>query len=179
MRVWVVVWLAAALAWAPGSKRMADGKVWTTENLRVASVGSYCYDDREANCRQYGRLYTWESAGRACRSLGTGWRLPTDSDWRGLAKAYGGIFDDSADKGKGAYHALMAGGRSGFEAVLGGGRSENGEYGRFEAHGFYWTASEGEAGNAYYYNFGHGGLALYRQNNGEKDRAFAVRCVRE
>jgi len=42
------------------SKRMADGKQWTTHNLNVNMVPSYCYEDTELNCRQYGRLYTWE-----------------------------------------------------------------------------------------------------------------------
>jgi hypothetical protein len=102
------------------SKRMADGKEWTTANLNVNTSSSYCYDDAERNCRQYGRLYTWESARRACQSLGDGWRLPTDDDWRQMAKRYGGVFDDSADKGRAAFTALMSGGMSGFNAVLGG-----------------------------------------------------------
>jgi uncharacterized protein (TIGR02145 family) len=61
------------------SKRMADGKEWTTHNLDVKIVPSYCYGDTDLNCRRYGRLYTWESAPRACQSLGDGWRLPTDT----------------------------------------------------------------------------------------------------
>ena len=44
------------------SKRMADGKEWTTANLNVNTSSSYCYDNAEPNCRRYGRLYTWESA---------------------------------------------------------------------------------------------------------------------
>ena len=63
------------------SKRMADGKEWTTANLNVNTSSSYCYDDAELNCRRYGRLYTWESAQRGCQSLGGGWRLPTDDEW--------------------------------------------------------------------------------------------------
>jgi hypothetical protein len=43
-------------------KRMADGKDWTTQNLNVETVSSYCYGDAETSCLQYGRLYTWESA---------------------------------------------------------------------------------------------------------------------
>jgi len=53
---------------ASGSaKRMADGKQWTTGNLNVTTVPSYCFDDAEQNCHQYGRLYTWSAAdqGRA------------------------------------------------------------------------------------------------------------------
>lgn len=97
-----------------------------------------------------------------------------------MAKYYGGIFEDSGDGGKGAYKALLIGGNSGFNALLGGGRSGDGQYARLEAHGFYWTASEGgDPAGAWFYNFGHGGLALYRQSGGEKQRAFSVRCVRE
>ena len=33
------------------SKRMADGKEWTTANLNVSTSSSYCYEDAEPNCR--------------------------------------------------------------------------------------------------------------------------------
>jgi uncharacterized protein (TIGR02145 family) len=167
----------SAFVYSP--KRMADGKQWTTRNLDVRIEPSYCYDGAEQNCRRYGRLYTWESAQRACQSLGDQWRLPTDEEWRQMAKRYGGVSQDAEDKGKAAFQALMAGGSSGFNAVLGGGRSEDGQYARLEAHGFYWTASENGPANGYFYNFGQGGLALHRQDGGEKPRAFSVRCVRE
>ncbi len=160
-------------------KRMADGKQWTTHNLNIETVASYCYEDAERNCRQYGRLYTWESARRGCESLGDGWRLPTDDEWRQLAKKYGGVSQDSNEGGKAAYNALLIGGDSGFNALLGGGRGEDGQYARLEAHGFYWTASETGPGSACFYNFSTGGLALHRQTGGEKQRAYSVRCVRE
>jgi uncharacterized protein (TIGR02145 family) len=162
------------------SKRMADGKWWMTENLNVYTAPSYCYEDAELYCRRYGRLYTWESARRGCESLGDGWRLPTDGEWRQMAKLYGGVSADSDDRGKAAYKALLVGGSSGFNALLGGGRSDDGQYARLEAHGFYWTASEIDAATGWFYNFGRGGQALHRQNDGEKKQAaFSVRCVRD
>jgi uncharacterized protein (TIGR02145 family) len=160
------------------SGRMADGKEWTTANLNVSASPSYCYDDAEPNCRRYGRLYTWESAQRVCQSLGDGWRLPTDDEWRQMARRYGGVSADSADKGRAAFAALLSGGTSGFNAVLGGNRSD-GQYARLEAHGFYWTASDNDPGSAPYYNFGQNGQALHRQPQGEKQMAVSVRCVRE
>ena len=160
-------------------KRMADDKQWTTRNLDVNTVPSYCYENAEQKCHQYGRLYTWESARRVCQSLGDGWRLPTDDEWRQMAKHYGGVSEDSDDKGRAAYKALLAGGSSGFNALLGGGRSDDGQYARLEAHGFYWTSSESDQASGWYYNFGRGGQALHRQSGGEKQRAFSVRCVRE
>jgi uncharacterized protein (TIGR02145 family) len=106
------------------SRRLADGKEWSTTNLNVNASPSYCYADAEPNCRRYGRLYTWETAQRVCQSLGNGWRLPTDDEWRQMAARYGGVSDDSADKGRAAFTALMSGGTSGFNAVLGGNRSD-------------------------------------------------------
>jgi uncharacterized protein (TIGR02145 family) len=160
------------------SKRMADGKQWTTANLNVNASPSYCYDDAEANCRRYGRLYTWASAQRACEMLGSGWRLPTDNEWRQMAKRYGGVSDDSPDKGRAAFTALSSGGASGFNAVLGGNRSD-GKYARSEAHGFYWTASDNDPSTAPFYNFGKGGRALHRQPQGDKRMAISVRCISE
>jgi len=176
--------VVASFAHRPGqvtiaSKRMLDGKQWTTTNLSVETESSYCYQDDELKCRQYGRLYTWESAKRACQSLADGWRLPTDSEWGQMAKHYGGVSQDSNDGGKAAYGALLVGGSSGFNALLGGGRSQEGEYARLEAHGFYWTATEDASATAVFYNFAKGKFALHRQSGGEKPRAFSVRCIRD
>jgi uncharacterized protein (TIGR02145 family) len=112
-----------------------------------------------------------------CHALGDGWRLPTDDEWRQMAKRYGGVSDDSADKGRAAFTGLLSGGTSGFNAVLGGNRSE-GRYARVEAHGFYWTASDDDSGTAPFYNFGKNGKALHRQPQGDKRMAISVRCIR-
>src|SRR5579872_715338 len=64
-------------------RRMPDGKEWTTINLSIDVDGSSCYGDSDANCRRYGRLYTWPAALKVCRlALGPAWRLPADHDWR-------------------------------------------------------------------------------------------------
>ena len=96
-----------------------------------------------------------------------------------MAKHYGGIGDDSDDRGRAAFTALLSGGSSGFNAVLGGNRSVDGKYERSEAHGFYWTVSEIDPGRAIFYNFGKGSQGLYRQDQGEKQMAISVRCVKE
>ena len=95
-----------------------------------------------------------------------------------MAKRYGGVSADSADKGGAAFAALRSGGTSGFNAVLGGNRS-NGKYERVEAHGFYWTASDNHRGTAPFYNFGQNGQALHRQPEGDKQMAISARCVRD
>jgi uncharacterized protein (TIGR02145 family) len=182
MPVWIILVVLSVVAApdrTPPSKRMADGRTWTTTNVAVDVSPSWCYDGVPANCRTYGRLYTWTSAKQACMALGSGWRLPTDDEWRGLASRYGGLLQDSPEAGKAAFAALISGGPSGFDAVLGGGRGDDGAYARADAHGFYWTASETSAGTAPFYNFGRGMAALNRHEDGEKGRGFAVRCVRD
>jgi uncharacterized protein (TIGR02145 family) len=161
-------------------KSMPDGRRWTTENLTVDIDGSHCYNDAPSNCVRYGRLYTWDSAQRGCQSLGDGWRLPTNDEWRQLAKHYGGLREESDNGGRAAYTTLMTGGRSGFNAVLGGSRvSDDEQFSRLEAHGFYWTASASAATSAWFYNFGKGGLSLNRHRDGHKQMAISVRCVRD
>lgn len=158
---------------------MPDNKIWTVKNLDIQIPGSYCYNDSAKYCQLYGRLYTWEAAQQVCGKLGAGWRLPTNEEWRQLAKQYGGIRDDAQDGGKGAFKALLKGGMSGFNAVLGGGRTQDGHYARGNAHGFYWTATATDSSMAWFYNFGKGSGILNRHNDGENAGAFSVRCIKD
>jgi len=160
------------------SKVMLDGKRWMTQNLKTKITGSYCFDDKQANCDRYGRWYTWEAAMQACDMLGDGWRLPTNDEWRAMAKQYGGVYENAGATGKAAYQSLLIGGNSGFNALLGGNRESDGKYARFDAHGFYWSATEQGSGAAWFLNFGKGSQALYFQDGGEKSRAWSVRCIR-
>lgn len=160
-------------------KVLADSNLWMTTNLNVDIPGSYCYDNAAVNCGRYGRLYTWESAQEACRLLGEGWRLPAKEEWERLAEFYGGTGRDSIETRKRAYHPLLDTGNSQFNALLGGGRTPDGQYTRLEAHGFYWTATVYDSSTAWFANFARGSQFLYHQNDGEKERAFSVRCVKK
>lgn len=161
-----------------GIKEMLDGRVWTTENLEIKTFDSYCQKDEVSNCDRYGRLYTWEDAIKACKQLGKGWRLPSKEEWQTLATAYGGSYGQSNDNGQLAYLNLTEGGTSGFKALLGGNRGTNGMYERLDAHGFYWTATEYDQEEAWFYNFANGSGILNR-HTGDKGRAASVRCIKE
>ena len=158
-------------------KKMLNNNWWMTVNLKLNISDSYCYENTQVNCEQYGRLYTWESAQKGCALLGEGWRVPTINEWRQLAESYGGFPVDSGESRKNAYEALLYGGRSEFNALLGGGREADGKFARLNAHGFYWTATEDGSSTAWFINFGKGSQSLYRQNEGEKSESFSVRCV--
>ena len=160
-------------------KLMPDGNEWMTQDLNVRVDSSWCSADDPANCKIYGRLYTYASAAEACGMLGNGWRLPSRTDWEVLSDHYGGASNKSTDGGKTAYKALQTGGESGFNATLGGNRElAGGKYARLNAHGFYWTSTEIDALTAWNFNFGAGGKALHCQDGMEKREGASVRCIR-
>ena len=54
---------------------------WMAENLNRETENSYCYNNDDSKCEQYGRLYTWEAASEACPA---GWHLPSQTDWQAI-----------------------------------------------------------------------------------------------
>jgi uncharacterized protein (TIGR02145 family) len=159
-------------------KLFPDGNLWITTNLSVNMLGSYCYENKAENCNQYGRLYTYTTAKEVCIFLGNGWRLPTADEWYRLAASFSPGSQDSNAVGQNGYNYLLATGASTFNALLGGGRTQTGEYARINDHGFYWTATETDSDNATFANFAGGRKTLFLQTEGEKDRAFSVRCIK-
>lgn len=147
-----------------------------TTNLNISSVRSYCGDNDQRFCDKYGRLYSWEAAIEGCASLGDGWRLPTDQEWQDLTRSYGGIYQDSVHDGSEAFNALVRDGKSGFEAILGGNISLLGRYEREGNHGIYWTATDADSTQAWFYNFAKN-KTLINRHPGDKRLALSVRCV--
>jgi uncharacterized protein (TIGR02145 family) len=159
--------------------KMADGKLWMAENLNVKIDGSHCYDDKQSNCDQYGRLYNWELANKGCKLVGPGWHLPSEDEWRNMAHCYGGIIGDSKDDGKAAYGHLIKGGDGRLNIILGGGRDTDGSYKRIDAHGFYWTSTLTIDTTAWLYNFGNNSKIINHHNDMEKSREVLVRCIKD
>ncbi len=160
----------------------AAGLTWMSENLNYEVSDSWCYEEKASNCNQYGRLYTWEAAKRACRELGNGWRLPKDEEWKSLANTFGGYYDfeKSEDVGdpKKAYKALMEGGNSGFSAQLGGWRNSDGSFYGLGDFGSCWSATEHGSDGAWYYRFGRSSGRLGR-GGALKSYGHSCRCVQD
>lgn len=157
------------------------GITWTASNLNYTVTDSYCFDNEPVNCERYGRLYTWKAAKETCKALGPGWRLPTEMEWRTLAKKFGGYMYmvDGSWKHSGdpqrAYRNLVKGGSSAFNALLGGWRHTDSGYSNLGSYGFYWSGTEYDAGGAWSYSFNYG--KLIRGYNHESNR-HSVRCVK-
>ncbi len=156
-----------------------NGQHWMAENLNYRTAGeSWFYEEDPENGEKYGRLYTWEAAMEACPPE---WRLPTSLDWRRLAGLFGGVDEDSMDKGTAAYEALAKNGESNFDAQLGGIRLIPGIFRRVGEDGQYWSSSEDRTvsgDKALLINFegetGH--LLLYAYS---KELGASCRCVKE
>jgi uncharacterized protein (TIGR02145 family) len=162
------------------TKVLRDNRTWLTTNLNTNMPGTYCYDNKDCNCQQYGRLYNWQLAQEGCKLLGDGWRLPTNKEWEQMADYYGGLRDNSPDSGRTTYKALIKGGDAGFNVVLGGRRDGGADkYWRIEAHGFYWTATATDSAYAWFYNFGKNSGMMGRHKDGEKDMPLSVRCIKD
>ena len=157
-----------------------NGLTWMAENLNYKVSNSWCYDNDPANCREYGRLYTWQAAQNACEALG--WRLPTDEEWREMAKLYGGYYDYPEGKAIGdaekTYEALIEGGQSGFSAQLGGWRRSDGGLGYLGRSGNYWSATEFGSNQGWLYTFSRDFGKLYRYSL-NKSYGHSCRCVRD
>jgi uncharacterized protein (TIGR02145 family) len=161
-------------------------QTWMAENLNYAIEGSRCYGNLESNCDKNGRLYNWASSMDACPE---GWRLPSSADWDTLI-AYIHADNRAPNNATGATSTIA--GRHlkamegwdfngngmdtyGFAALPGGyGDSSNRFF--YSRYGYWWSATESNASDAYYrqmrYNNGH-----VDWGNFVKTELRSVRCV--
>ena len=119
-------------------------QVWMAQNLNYKSdTLSSCFDLKDSNCTQWGRLYPWEKALTVCPD---GWHLPDTSEYR--------ILVDYANEHKGdiklgaSLESLETGKYDifGFSILLGSGYRKGTRYftsgGKTNGDAFIWTASE-------------------------------------
>ena len=125
------------------------GKVWMAENLNFKSADSWCYDNSEQNCNEYGRLYSWNAARKACPS---GWRMASDSEW-----------------------GSVAGNSTSFGIKTAGFRNAKGKFELLGKRADFWTADDaGDKGKYHYYSASAGSID---KNTYSKKGGMSVRCV--
>lgn len=142
--------------------------VWMAENLNYASeTGSWCYDESNYNCDQYGRLYNFETAQNVCMH---GWRLPSKEEMDSLI-----LLLKSNDN---PVSAIRTGGSSGLNAVLSGWRGVNENYYNIGEQTRFWTSTERIGLNAWYLSLDNV-LGNIKTDYDNKELGFSVRCIRE
>ena len=160
-------------------KTVAIGdQVWMTENLNYKVYPSYCFDNEESNCEQYGRLYVWSAAMSACPS---GWHLPSKDEFETLLSAVGGQEFagkklKSSDGWNGDGNGTDAYGFSALPAC------KSDISGSCDAIGYcthFWssTLADEESKNSYHLYLYHDRAKAFIEIGG-KENGFSVRCVK-
>jgi uncharacterized protein (TIGR02145 family) len=175
-------------------------QTWMAENLNYAASGSKCgngsnlSDNNTTTCDTYGRLYNWStamnnSASSTANPSGvqgvcpSGWHIPSDAEWDVLMTAVGS--DATKLKVVSDWNNGSGGGNDdyGFSALPGG-------YGYYSSFtkvsseradlGYWWSATEDNASNAYYrYMKSVDGNGVVRWVSGDKSYLYSVRCVKD
>jgi len=150
---------------------------WMAENLNHKTSDSWCYSDNAFYCDAYGRLYNWNAARSACPS---GWRLPDSSDWGNLMTAVGGSSTAGRRlKSKVGWYSNGNGTDDfGFSALPGGDRWDGGGFIYVGYYGFWWSATEIDAGLAHSRNMVFNDEYVYSYWD-LKSHGLSVRCARD
>ncbi|MBK8490508.1 MAG: caspase family protein [Saprospirales bacterium] len=145
------------------------GRFWLQTNLAYTTEGMVCYNDRPVFCQNFGGLYTWETAMRACPK---GWHLPELNEWGALVEGFGGFEEPNAFK------VLSFGGGSFFEARLGGMQEPQGGFRSINEEGFFWSRTADGEKDAFAIVFDKKTNAIHRVPLPKKAR-LSCRCVRD
>jgi len=151
---------------------------WMAQNLNYfepwvgPTRGNKCYDNKDANCEIYGRLYEWDDAIRICPD---GWHLPAKAEWDALIRAAG---SDAGKKLKSASNEWGNGAGTdiyGFGA-LPGGYLDGSQFRNLNIEGI-WRVSTESSNTVSPIKIMNSGNGVNEDNSSSKTRQFSVRCV--
>lgn len=145
--------------------------MWMAENLNYKRDDSWCYDNNDAACANYGRLYTSGAAVMACPP---GWRLPTNNDWNDLLSAAGGEVAGTKLKSKDRWDGTDD---FGFSALPGGYRVHSTLFDAIGNGARWWSVTNSESGDTYTWLMSSDIEDMY-EHESDIDFASSVRCVK-
>jgi uncharacterized protein (TIGR02145 family) len=164
------------------------------ENLDYAVSGSRCYNNNDANCITYGRLYDWVAAMTLASSCNinncssqvqsnhkgvcpVGWHLPSDAEWDILITTVGGSSTAGTKLKATSGWGTNGNGTDyyGFAALPGGSSGPAGDYGA-GYQGFWLSTTERDGGSIYRRYITSSSEGVNRRDEG-KSRSSSVRCV--
>ena len=154
-------------------------QTWMAQNLNYKTSESACYDDKEANCDIYGRLYTRKEAQSVCPD---GWRLPRSKDYHDLFnETYNSTNDAKLYKSKTGWTSTYNGTDDyGFTALPAGFRDNSKKYKYVSELIEFQTSTEDDLNGPCFAKIGwnekpYGGLC----SNGDEAVLRSVRCVKD
>jgi len=152
-------------------------QTWMAKNLNYRADSSLCNNNDGYNCAKYGRLYTWQTALKACPS---GWHLPSKVEFETLIEAVSGKFPAGMVlKSKSGWNYNGNGMDAfGFSALPVGLKVANGNYKYEGEYANFWSSSEFNSYDAYrmcLYYFNN----IAKLDNYYKGSVFSVRCIKD
>jgi len=157
------------------------------ENLNYNASGSLCYDNNQANCKKYGRLYNWETAKKACPA---GWHLPSKEEWEGLVNNVSNAMTAGAKLKTGdgwdSNEGKSGNGSDDYDfSALPSGLYESGtsQFGAMGVVTAWWTSTEHDKNYAYFSLIANQmdaafTVAIFPMFDLPKSSGFSVRCVK-
>ncbi len=154
---------------------------WMSENLAYKTSSGCCiYEGVEGYLENYGYLYTWEVALKACPD---GWHLPSDNEYEQLSKYLGGA-DVAGGKlketGTEYWNSPNAGATnsSGFSARAGGSNGTEAYKAYFGLIAYFWSYdqdfADSELARALYSAKGE-----FTRYGTTRENFLSVRCVKD
>jgi len=127
---------------------------WMVNNISVDIVGSYVYNDNEANRAIYGGLYSYALLSDI-EDLYPGWHVPSSAEWQTLSDYLGGdVVSGGHLKETGVIHwnapNTGADNTSGFTALGAGIREPGGAYRWNMERAYFWASNDYIATSLYY-----------------------------
>ncbi len=156
------------------------------ENLNFNASGSKCGsvltdsgtldDANTSTCDTYGRLYNWSTAmGGVCPA---GWHLPSDAEWTALTTFVGTNPGTKLKANSTLWSTNTGTDEFGFSALPGGIGLASGSFDNVGYYGYWWSATEYNASNAYYRGINYD-IAGVRRGGYDKTDLYSVRCVHD
>ena len=196
------VWLAENLNF--GTKVAGSAEQTDATN---ASAQKYCYLDSDVNCTTYGGLYQWHTvmalpyscnstittttSALPCRTSAVhrgicpeGWHVPTQAEWATLDSwtdtNNGGATNDEGTSLKSTNLWTSGAGTDAYGwGGLPAGHRYNGSFGDQGYGGYWWSASETDATNAWSRNLGLGYAYLSENGDDKSNGGFSARCLKD
>ena len=165
-------WMAANLKTTKYRDNTAIPNVTSDTTWNILTTGAYCYyNNTPSNSTTYGKLYNWYAVTDAHNICPTGWHIPSDGEWNIMEK----YFESGTSHWTSGNNGTNS---SSFTALPGGYRNIVGSFFYISYYGYWWTATEYAASNAWGRSLRYSNATVFRYVY-YKAYGFSVRCLKD
>ena len=137
------------------------------------------YNNDTANTKKYGKLYNWYAVTDKRGLAPKGFHIPDTTEWIKLINELGER--TAGEKIKSVSGWLYKNDdslESDFAGIPAGFRNSDGEFFNARIGGYWWSSSESHPLDAKYYTITYFSAAI-NSDNGEKQKGYSVRCIKD